>query len=104
MGRVEYFRNYRNHLREMIELISAHLKDFEVYAFGSIVRGDYSVGLSDIDVAIVSDEFKDRDLRLRVYDLLLEKYFASPFEFHLLTKEKWEFFLRFVGKDFERFK
>ncbi|MFN3384019.1 MAG: nucleotidyltransferase domain-containing protein [Archaeoglobaceae archaeon] len=104
MERVEYFRNYRRHLREIVELVSAHLKEFEVYVFGSIVKGDYSVGLSDIDVAIVSDEFKNREKRLRVYDVLFEKYFDSPFEFHLLTREKWSFFLRFIGNEFERFK
>ncbi len=102
MERVEYFKNYRKYLQEIAEIISAHLRDFEIFVFGSLIRGDYSIGLSDIDVAIVSNEFENREKRLMVYDLLFNRYFDSPFEFHLLTKERWEKFLRFVGKDFEK--
>ncbi|MCS7144062.1 MAG: nucleotidyltransferase domain-containing protein [Archaeoglobaceae archaeon] len=102
MERLEYFKNYRKYLQEVSEILPGYLKKFEIYVFGSILRGDYSPGLSDIDVAIVSEEFENRNLRIEIYDLLFEKYFHSPFEFHLLTRKKWEFFLRFIGKDFER--
>ncbi|WP_457550564.1 nucleotidyltransferase domain-containing protein, partial [Archaeoglobus sp.] len=70
------------------------------YVFGSVVRGDYSVGLSDIDVAIVSDEFESREKKLEIYDLLFERYFDTPFEFHLLTRKAWRFYRRFVGDEF----
>ena len=102
MERVEYFKNYSKYVKEMKKLLSEHLKEFQLYVFGSILN-DYSVGLSDIDIAIVSDEFKSREKKLRAYDVLFEKYFYSPFEFHLLTKKEWEFFLRFVGKKFIKF-
>jgi len=102
MERVEYFKNYKKYLQEIAELVSKICKDFEIFVFGSLIRGDFSIGLSDIDVAIVSNEFENREKRLMVYDLLFNKYFDSPFEFHLLTREKWEKFLKFVGKDFEK--
>jgi predicted nucleotidyltransferase len=35
-----------------------------VFVFGSVVRGDYCVGLSDIDITVVSSDFKDREKRL----------------------------------------
>lgn len=63
-----------------------------MYISGTIIRGNYSPGLSDIDVAIVSDEFEDREKKLAVYDMLFEKYFHTPFEFHILTKRQWKFY------------
>ncbi|AIY91272.1 nucleotidyltransferase domain-containing protein [Geoglobus acetivorans] len=99
MERIAYFKSPERFVREMKEHIYKVVKEFEIYIFGSAVRGDYSPGLSDIDVAIVSDEFKDRDKKLQVYDLLFEKYFHTPFEFHILTKRQWEFYRRFIGDD-----
>jgi len=100
MERVDYFKNYGKYAKEMRDLLSKYLEEFELYVFGSAIKGDYSIGLSDIDVAIISNEFESRENKLRVYDVLFEKYFDSPFEFHLLTMDEWKFFLRFIRKDF----
>jgi len=81
-------------------LMSKYPGEFELYVFGSAVKGDYFTGLSDIDVAIVSDEFESRENKLRVYDVLFDKYLNSPFEFHLLTMKEWKFFLRFIKEGF----
>ncbi len=99
MERIEYFKNYRKFASEIKELVSKYV-NARVYVFGSIIKGKYSIGLSDIDIAIVSDEFKDRHKRLMIYDLLYNKYFDSPFEFHLLTSDKWEKMLKFIEKDY----
>lgn len=99
MERLKYFENFREIGKEIKEIVNRHVKA-KVFIFGSVVRNEYSVGLSDIDVAIVSNEFKDREKKLKVYDILFSKYFDSPFEFHFLTEKQWEFFLRFVGNDF----
>jgi predicted nucleotidyltransferase len=99
MERLKYFENFRKIGKEIKEIVSKHVKA-KVFIFGSVVRNEYTVGLSDIDVAIVSDEFNNRERKLKVYDILFSKYFDSPLEFHLLTQKQWEFFLRFVGKDF----
>lgn len=99
MERLNYFKNYKKYAKEIKDLLSKRLKNFEIYVFGSVVRGDYSPGLSDIDVAIVSDEFKSRDKKLEIYDLLFERYFDTPFEFHLLTKKEWKFYRRFIGDE-----
>jgi len=100
MERLDYFKNYGRYMKEIRDLLSKYMSEFELYVFGSSIKGDYSIGLSDIDVAIVSNEFESRDKKLRVYDVLFEKYFDSPFEFHLLTQNRWEFFLRFIGEEF----
>ena len=102
MERLTYFRNPEKFVTEMKRLISSVVEESEVYIFGSVIRGDYSPGLSDIDVAIVSDEFEDRKKKLEVYDMLFERYFHTPFEFHVLTGKQWRFYRRFIGDDLLR--
>jgi len=99
MERLNYFKDFEKIAKEIKEIANRHVKA-KVYVFGSIVTSKYSVGLSDIDVAIVSDEFKDREKRLKLYDELFERYFDSPLEFHLLTEKQWKFFLNFIGKNY----
>ena len=96
MERINYFKNYNKYAKEIKKFLSKHLENFEICVFGSVVIGEYSIGLSDIDIAIVSDEFEKRDRKLMIYDLLFEKYFNFPFEFHLLTKKQWSFFKKFI--------
>lgn len=96
--RLMYFKNYR----KVAKSIKALVKKFvnaEVFVFGSVIKGDFSVGLSDIDIAVVSEKFKNRELKLKIYDELLKKYFDSPFEFHILTPEQWRFYRRFIKKN-----
>lgn len=95
MERVNFFRNFKEIGGEIKGLVTKHVRA-RIFIFGSVVRGDYSVGLSDIDVAIVSDEFKDREKKLKLYDLLFSKYFDSPLQFHFLTEKQWKFFLNFI--------
>ncbi|RLI88403.1 MAG: nucleotidyltransferase domain-containing protein [Archaeoglobales archaeon] len=100
MERVKYFLDFMKYARDVKEILTEHMSDFEVYVFGSVVRKEFSPGLSDIDIAIVSDEFESREKRMKIYDLLFEKFFDTPFEFHLLTKRRWEFYLKLVGNDY----
>jgi predicted nucleotidyltransferase len=93
-----YFSNYVEVAREVKELVNREVS--WGFVFGGVVRGDYCVGLSDIDVAIVSSDFEDGEKKLRVYSLLYEKCFESPLEFHLLAPKQWEFYLKLVGKDY----
>ncbi len=99
MEREKYFLNAEKYAKEIKELVNKYV-NAKVFLFGSVVRKDYSSGLSDIDIAIVSNEFKDRNKKLMIYDLLFEKYFYSPFEFHLLTFDQWNFYLRFIKNDY----
>lgn len=94
-----YFLKYREVAREVKDIVNKEVKA-RVFVFGSVVRGDYCVGLSDIDIAVVSSDFKDREKRMKVYSKLFEKYLDSPIEFHLLTPEQWEFYLRFIERDY----
>ena len=99
MERVKYFKNYLKVAKEIKKIVKKFV-DAKIFVFGSVVRGDFSIGLSDIDIAIVSEKFSKRELKLKIYDILFEKYFESPLEFHFLTPKQWKFYKRFIGKDF----
>ena len=96
--RKKYFDNLDEFLSEIKEIVKREIRDAEIYLYGSVVEGEYSVGLSDIDVAIVSDAFKDRDRKLEFFGKITKEFFDSPFEFHVLTRKEWEFYKRFVRK------
>lgn len=74
-GRKKYFDHLDIYLKEIKMIVQNECLDAEVYLLGSVVEGEYSIGLSDIDVAIVSDRFKDRDKKLDVFGKLLKSFF-----------------------------
>ncbi len=96
--RRKYFEDLDIYLREIKDIVQRECPDAEIYLFGSVVNGDHSIGLSDIDVAVVSDTFRNRDKKLDVFGKLTKSFFDSPFEFHVLTHEQWKFFRNFLEK------
>ena len=92
MERLKYFSNFKEIGKEVKEIVNKHVKT-RFFIFGSVVRNDYCIGLSDIDVAIVSDEFENREKRLKVYDILFSKYFDSPFRISFVNSKAMGVFL-----------
>ena len=94
--RRKYFEQLNEYLKKIKEIVKREIPDAEIYLYGSVVEGRFSIGLSDIDVAIVSDRFKDREKKLEVFGKLIKEFFDSPFEFHVLTEEQWNFYKKFI--------
>lgn len=94
--RRKYFEQLNEYLKKIKEIVKREIPDAEIYLYGSVVEGRFSIGLSDIDVAIVSDRFKDREKKLEVFGKLIKEFFDSPFEFHVLTREQWNFYKKFI--------
>jgi len=94
--RRKYFERIDKYLKEIKEIVKKEIPDAEIYLYGSVGEGKFSVGLSDIDVAIVSERFKDREKKLDVFGKLTKEFFNSPFEFHVLTWEQWDFYKKFI--------
>ena len=92
VGHVERFNPV---VKEIKKIVNSEVKA-KIFVFGSILSNEYSIGLSDIDIAIVSNEFINKEIKMRVLSMLLDKYFDSPFEFHVLTEEQWKFYLIFI--------
>ena len=94
--RRKYFEHLSEYLKKIKEIVKREIPDAEIYLYGSVVEDRFSIGLSDIDVAIVSDSFKDREKKLEVFGKLIKEFFDSPFEFHVLTEEQWNFYKKFI--------
>lgn len=99
--RRRYFERMDEYLARIKEIVTREVAEADIYLYGSVVEGDFSIGLSDIDVAIVSDEFLNRDKKLEVFGKLMREFFDSPFEFHVLKREQWNFYRNFI-KNFKK--
>ena len=72
--RKKYFENLDFYLEEIKRIVQEKYPKAKIYVFGSVIEGKYSIGLSDIDVAVVSN-FKSRDERLAVFGTLTKNFF-----------------------------
>lgn len=59
------FEQLSEYLKKIKEIVKKEIPDAEIYLYGSVVEGKSSIGLNDIDVAIVSEGFKDREKSLK---------------------------------------
>ena len=44
MERIRVFENYLDYAKKIKELLEKRLSSFELFVFGSVVRGNFSVG------------------------------------------------------------
>ncbi len=96
--RREYFENLDRYLEKIKDVVKDEVPDAEIYLYGSVIENKYSIGLSDIDIAVVSDKFIDRDVKLDFFGKITKKFLDSPFEFHVLTKSQWNLYKNFIKK------
>lgn len=87
---------------KIAEAAKKNLPEAEVYAFGSIVRGD-NTGGSDIDILVVSEKVPKKALKRAELKVKMEDAaklpLPHPFEIHLVTPEEADRYLRKAGKD-----
>lgn len=98
----KYFENWKKYGEKIKNFVENLLgENVRLIFFGSIVKGNYTIGSSDIDVIIISDRFHDRNLRFFILSKLLERYLESPFEFHLITTKEFEkWYKKFIKEEF----
>jgi predicted nucleotidyltransferase len=95
----KYFKEPEKYAKIIKKKAKEILKKVKVFLFGSIVRGDFLFS-SDIDVLIVSDNFKEKERGKIIAQLLNEAGFFSPFQIHLVkTKEFKDWYKRFIKKE-----
>jgi len=89
--RLKYLQNWREIVKRIRNVVQNVLKDVQVYVFGSVVEGRYTV-LSDIDVAIVMNNVPEKaSERIKIIDLIFREiedicpWIECPVEIHLLT-------------------
>jgi len=89
---------YQESLRRFKSELAHHLKSrVRVLVFGSVAEGR-SGPLSDVDVLVICDEFKELEKRLKTYDLARQVFGTpNPFELHLVTLEEFEWYRKFIS-------
>ena len=100
--RKEYFENYVKYGKYIKKIAQEFFKEnlISVYIFGSVLKKKYSIGLSDIDIAVVLKN-TDADL-LKFKKIIFDKFKDNPFEVHVVDKKTWEnWYKRFVDKYLE---
>ena len=95
----KYFRNYLLYAKEAAIVAKESLPDVKLYLFGSILRKE-ATPASDIDLLIFSEKMpKKLSERNKIkVKILKEIGFFSPFELHLVDKEEFEFYKKFIDK------
>jgi len=86
--RAEVFRNLEHYLKIIVEAIKDLDEKAEVYLFGSVVEGTYTLS-SDIDVLVVTDKPPEE-----VLVKLWESGVKDPFEIHVVKKEMLDLYKR----------
>ncbi|MGC9069346.1 MAG: nucleotidyltransferase domain-containing protein [Thermoprotei archaeon] len=98
--REKVFNDYINYAKKIKEIVSKEIKDFKLFVFGSVVRGDFHVMLSDIDIAIVTNE-KVEDSRLKV-KIEKELGLIGIFQIHIISEKIWnDWYLKLIDKYIE---
>ena len=83
-------KNHKKYLKEIESSIKTILKDPQIFLFGSIIDGNLVAG-SDIDILIIANVPKKHLKRAEVIAEIEENAglpLSHPFEFHLLTQEE----------------
>ncbi len=77
----EYINQYINRLKQ-------DLSSCKVILYGSLLKGNYQPGISDVDLLVISEDFKDMGEDER-FDLLYKKTVGLPLDWHIygLTSE-----------------
>ncbi len=99
----EMLKNYKKYLKIINKSINTILSDSKVYLFGSVIEGNLVAG-SDIDILIISNVPKKHLKRAELIAKIEENAglpLSHPFEFHLLTKEEFNTWMKIYKLKFE---
>ena len=96
-------KNYKKYLKKIESSIKTFLKDSQVFLFGSIIEGNLVAG-SDIDILIIANIPKKHLKRAELIAKIEENAglpLSHPFEFHLLTQEELNTWIKIYKLRFE---
>ncbi len=103
ISRKNYFENYAKFAKEIKALAKNFFKEnfLKLIVFGSVVENRFSIGLSDIDIAVVLKKEVSVKEKIKFMLLVDEKFSRNPFEIHIISQEKWKnWYERFVKSKF----
>jgi predicted nucleotidyltransferase len=92
------YRNPYDLLRRIKGDLRRIIPDAEVYLFGSIARGKYTMA-SDIDVLVIVDSTSKLNVD-RVKAFIKRKYIEYPIELHIVSRREFEkWYKRFIDEE-----
>lgn len=100
----EFIKNHKKYLKKIESSIKLILKNSQTYLFGSIIEGNLVVG-SDIDILVIANVPKNHLKRAEVIAAIEENVglpISHPFEFHLLTQEELDIWIKIYKIRFEK--
>ncbi len=99
----EMLKNYKKYLKIINKSINTILSDSKAYLFGSVIEGNLVAG-SDIDILIISNvpkkHLKRAELIAKI-EVNAGLPLSHPFEFHLLTEEEFNTWIKIYKLKFE---
>lgn len=96
-------KNHKKYLKKIESSIKTILKDPQIFLFGSIIDGNLVAG-SDIDILIIANVPKKHLKRAEIIAEIEENAglpLSHPFEFHLLTQEEVNIWIKIYKLRFE---
>ena len=96
-------KNYKKYLKIINKSINTILENSKVYLFGSVIEDNLVAG-SDIDILIISNVPKKHLKRAEIIAKIEENAglpLSHPFEFHLLTEEEFNTWIKIYKLKFE---
>ncbi len=99
----DMIKNYKNYLKKIVSSIKSILNNSQIFLFGSVLKGDLVAG-SDIDILIIADVPKKHLKRADLIAKIEENAglpLSNPFEFHLLTQEELNTWIKIYKLKFE---
>jgi predicted nucleotidyltransferase len=100
----EFIKNHKKYLKKIESSIKVILKNSQTYLFGSIIEGNLVAG-SDIDILVIANVPKNHLKRAEVIAAIEENVglpISHPFEFHLLTQEELDIWIKIYKFKFEK--
>ncbi len=98
-----FIKDHKKYLKKIESSIKIILKDSQTYLFGSIIEGNLVAG-SDIDILVIANVPKNHLKRAELIAEIEEDVglpISHPFEFHLLTQDELDIWIKIYNFRFE---
>ena len=95
--RAKMLKDWRNWIKNVIEVIKKYLPDAEIYVIGSVVEDRYT-GASDLDLLVISEKIPEKLSEIVILKIIIENEAKlpvyHPIEFHFVKPEIGKLYLQ----------
>lgn len=92
------YGDFNELIRRICSFIKKYIDDAEIYLFGSMTQGKYTMA-SDIDLLIITRRKYELDVD-RIKALIKREFIEIPLEIHIVTPREFrDWYMRFIKED-----